>query len=104
MTSQGNPYARFQRSLASGNPTIAMAAATELPRISIEDALALCRVLAQAGDARYGRAAGRWLERFASETGATLEEIQLAAGALAAMRAEPEADLAYAILDRLVGT
>lgn len=103
MTSQGNPYARFHRSLASGNPTMAMAAATELPRLSLEDALSLCRVLAQASDERYGRAAGRWLERFTSETNATLEEIQLAAGALAAMRAEPDADLAFAVLDRLAG-
>ncbi len=102
MTSQGSALARFHRSVENGNPTIAFAAAAELPRLSLEDALALLRVLGAALDSRFERAAGRWLERFAAETSATLADVQLAAGALGQLRAPYKADLAFAVLDRLL--
>lgn len=61
MTSQGSPYGRFQRCLATGNPLLVDAAAAELPRISLEDALAICLVYVTAGDRRAARALTRWL-------------------------------------------
>jgi hypothetical protein len=45
VTSQGSALARFRRAVASGNPSLALAAAAELPRLGLEDALALVLVL-----------------------------------------------------------
>jgi hypothetical protein len=41
VTPQGGPYPRFRRALATGNPTLATAAAAELPRLGLGDALEL---------------------------------------------------------------
>jgi hypothetical protein len=41
MTSQRNPYGRFQRALASGIVTLVRAAAAELPRIGVAEAAAI---------------------------------------------------------------
>jgi len=46
MTSQGSPHARLQRALASRNALVAWATASELPQVSLDDALALCLLLA----------------------------------------------------------
>jgi hypothetical protein len=85
VTSQGSPYARFRRALANGNPSLAWAAAAELPAIDLADALALC--LVAAGDPeRYGRAAARWHARYCTELrGVTLAESQLVLAALQAL-------------------
>lgn len=48
MTSQGSPTARFRWALDVENVDIALAAVAELPLISLEDALALYRLLAGA--------------------------------------------------------
>jgi hypothetical protein len=86
MTSEGNPYARFKRALATGNEALVTAAALELPRIRLDDALRICLVL-RGGDAgRYERAAVRWLGRFALEgRNVTIEDLRLAADALDAL-------------------
>jgi hypothetical protein len=84
MTSQGSPYARFARALATGNGSIAWAAATELEHLSVDDVLAL--VLLLPGDTRYRRAAARALGRLCLETpGIGIEQAQLAASALVAL-------------------
>ncbi|MEA2484351.1 MAG: hypothetical protein QOC55_2298, partial [Thermoleophilaceae bacterium] len=44
MTSQGSPHARFKRALASRNPTLVVAAAVELGRLSLAEALAVTLV------------------------------------------------------------
>ena len=67
LTSDGNPYARFRRALATGNETLVVAAARELPQVSLDDALRICLVLRGGDPARYERAAVRWLGRFALE-------------------------------------
>jgi hypothetical protein len=83
MTSDGNPYARFRRALATGNETLVIAAARELPQIALDDALRICLVLRGGDPARYERAAVRWLGRFALEARhATIEDLRLAAEAL----------------------
>lgn len=92
MTSQGHPYARFRRALVRGNPTVATAAALELPPLALDDALRLVLLYHQAGDDRYERAALRWHARACGE----LRGIDLAGAAgllqtLAALdRAGPE--------------
>ncbi len=87
MTSQGSPYARFKRCLATGNGALVRAAAAELPRLSLEDALAVCLVLRESEPEVFDRAIVRWhalLCRQARGIGA--REAQLALAALQALR------------------
>ncbi len=86
MTSEGSPYARFRRALSTGNEGLVIAAARELPRIALEDALRICLVLRGGDPSRYERAAVRWLGRFALEgRDVTIEDLRLAADALDAL-------------------
>ena len=82
VTAQGRPYARLKRALATGNPNIALAAAAELPRVDLADALALCLLLREDGE-RFERAVVRWHARFCMEVpGVGASEAQLALSAL----------------------
>ena len=83
MTSDGNAYSRFRRALQSGNETLVIAAARELPQVALDDALRICLVLRGGDPTRYERAAVRWLGRFALEArGVTIQDLRLAAEAL----------------------
>jgi hypothetical protein len=83
MTSDGNPYSRFRRALATGNEALVVAAALELPRVALDDALRICLVLRGGDHRRYERAAVRWLGRFALEgRDVRIEDLRLAADAL----------------------
>jgi hypothetical protein len=66
MTGQGSAYARFRRTLETGNELLVLAAAKDLPRIGLEDALRICLVFRDGDPERYERAAVRWLGRFAA--------------------------------------
>jgi hypothetical protein len=46
VTSQGSALTRFERALVRGDGAAAYAAATELPRVDLADALALTLLLA----------------------------------------------------------
>jgi hypothetical protein len=63
MTSQGSAHARFQRAIKRGHVLHAEIAARELGAISLSDALALCLLYERAGDAKFERAARRWVRR-----------------------------------------
>ena len=80
-----------------------MAAAAELGYVTLADALSLLRLLAETGDERFPKAAARWLERLAAEGGATLAELQLAAGALARLAEEPGDGMVFDMLEALAG-
>src|SRR4051812_40050093 len=67
MTSSGSPYSRFRRALATGNLALVRAAAAELPAVDLGDALAICLLMGERGDASFDRAAVRWLARLALE-------------------------------------
>ncbi|MGO9974492.1 MAG: hypothetical protein ACLP01_17150 [Solirubrobacteraceae bacterium] len=83
VTSDGNPYTRFRRALETGNESLVTAAALELPRVALDDALRICLVLRGGDPARYERAAVRWLGRFALEArGVTIDDLRIAAEAL----------------------
>ena len=56
---KGGSYQRFRRALEIGNPTLVRAAAAELPRIGLEDALGICLVLLEAEPERVPAAAAR---------------------------------------------
>ena len=65
----------------AANPRIAEAAAREVQRISLADALDLC-LLYRGEPAKYERAAARWITRLIAERpGVRLSEIELAAAA-----------------------
>ena len=90
VTSDGNPYSRFKRALQTGNEALVTAAALELPRIALDDALRICLVLREGDPRRYERAAVRWLGRFALEAaGATIDDLRRAAEALDTLPVHP---------------
>jgi hypothetical protein len=63
-----------------------MAAARELPQLSLLDALELTFLIARKDPRRHPRAAARWLFRFLEEdSAATIEEAGLAASSLIAL-------------------
>ena len=83
------------------------AAALELPRVALDDALRICLVL-RGGDAeRYERAAVRWLGRFALEArNVTIDDLRSAADALQLLhrrRADAMERLQHLCLARGVG-
>ena len=103
MTSQGSPTARFRRALAIGNATPVLDAAAELPSVGLEDALAICMVLARERDPRYPQAAGRWLGRLVLERGLTLEHGLRAAVALVELGRSPRDSQPRTTLEGLSG-
>ncbi len=87
--SPGSAHAQFRRSLARGNLTSALAAARDLPHVSLDDALELCLLIREKEPERFGRAAARWAARWSSELpGVDLAESQLVQAALAKLGGE----------------
>src|SRR3954452_3263638 len=82
MTSDGSPYARFQRALRIGRLSMVRAAAAELPRIDLDDALSICLLISEQDGERFERAAVRWLARLSLEVRSVRIE-DLRAGLLA---------------------
>ena len=67
MSVKGSPYKHFRAALTRGDLAGVLAAASELPRVNLVDALEVCLLLAEKRDRRLDRAATRWLARFALE-------------------------------------
>ena len=82
MTSQGNPWSRFQRALTTGNLTLVRAAAAELPRIGVAEAAAML-VIEQAEPQTYERAARRWLAMICEERRSAIDLLGVAQAAAA---------------------
>jgi hypothetical protein len=92
LTSDGSPYTRFKRALATGNLNLIRSAAAELPRVGLPDALEVCLLMRDQDRRGFERAAVRWLGRFALEArNVTIEALERAAGALRAMPQSPDA-------------
>jgi hypothetical protein len=90
VTSQGSPYARFQRALSTGNLRIIRAAAAEMPRVGLDDALTICLAIHAAEPQSFERAALRWLSRFCLERkDVTLADLRAAAAAFEAIATTP---------------
>jgi hypothetical protein len=67
------------------------AAAAELPRIDLTDALAICLLIERQEEERFERAAVRWLGRLCLErTRVDLEDLSRAASALVALPEQPD--------------
>jgi hypothetical protein len=64
----------------------AVAAARELPKLSLDDALELTMLIARKDSRRHPRVAARWLQRLLEEDpDVTIEEAALAAACLVAL-------------------
>src|SRR3954453_5339781 len=86
MTSHGSAYSQFRRALERGNAQLAWATASELPKVSLEDAIALCLLQLPDDHKRFNRAAVRLHARMCRELrGLGLCESQLIGAALAAL-------------------
>jgi hypothetical protein len=95
VTSQGHPRAEFERAVGRGSllqaKALAKVVASSSGRLALGDALALLALMASKRDLSYEKAALRWLARFVSEVPAvTIEEAQLALGALATLDSLPK--------------
>jgi hypothetical protein len=66
LTSQGSPYSIFKRALRSGDLARVRAAATELPRVPLDDAFAICLLILEQQPDHYERAAVRWRRTYIS--------------------------------------
>jgi hypothetical protein len=76
----------FKRAIQRRNVVAALAAARELPQLSLVDALELTLLVARKDPRRHQRVAARWLLRYLEEDPeATIEEAALAASSLAAI-------------------
>jgi hypothetical protein len=72
--------------MARGNVLSALAAARDLPQLSLVDALELTVLLARKDQRRHPRVAARWLLRLLEEQpDVTIEEAALAAACLVAL-------------------
>jgi hypothetical protein len=101
MTSQGSARTRFTRALASRNPTLVLAAAAELGRLSLTDALAVTLVLLPSDARRFDRAAVRWHARWCLDARPSPDESQLALAALRALRGPARQAAADALVELL---
>jgi hypothetical protein len=85
-TSQGHPYAIFQRALKRRNVLSALAAAKDLPQLDLLGALELTVLVARKDPHRHQWIAARWLLRYLEQDPhATIEEAALAAASLVAL-------------------
>jgi hypothetical protein len=83
---QGRRHSIFKRALQRRNVVAALAAARELPQLSLTDALELTLLVARKDPRRHPRVAARWLLRYLEEDPeATIEEATLAASSLVAL-------------------
>ena len=67
MGAAGSPYAAFKRALKTGNVTLALAEARDLPKLNLADALDLVALLAEKQPELFERAAVRWTSRYLAE-------------------------------------
>jgi hypothetical protein len=85
-TSQGHPYAVFQRALKRRNVLSALAAAKDLPQLDLLDSLELTVLVPRKDPGRHQRMAARWLLRYLEEDPhATIDQAVLAASSLVAL-------------------
>jgi hypothetical protein len=86
LTAQGHNYGIFKRAVQRRNVLAAVAAAKELPQLSLSDALDLTLLVARKDPRRHERMAARWLLRLLEEDSAlTIHEAAVAASSLAAL-------------------
>jgi hypothetical protein len=78
VTSDGSPYARFRRALDQGRLPLVYAAAAELPRVELDDALEVCVLMSREAHPAFERAAVRWVARLCLERRVGIHEARCA--------------------------
>lgn len=73
MGDHGHAYPRFRRALLTTNLVLIDAAAREIGRLDLADALRILILMADQRDPRFSRAAARWAARATSEMGLDLD-------------------------------
>ena len=73
MTSRGHPHAEFKRALERGNLWVAEAAARNLPKVPLEDALV--HLYAERESPKFEAAATKWLRRYLNESSPELSDV-----------------------------
>ena len=86
VTSQGSAHGRFTRAIRARNVFQAELAALELEGVSLDDALQLVYLYAEAGSSKYEKAVRRYLERWIVETEPSLKELAATARTLVEQR------------------
>jgi hypothetical protein len=100
--SQGSAFTRLRRALDHESLLNADAAAREMLRVGLSEALELLVLIHAHDRTRFSRAAVRWHSRFECELDVTIEESQAVLAALAAMTG-PAWRSAASALAELVG-
>jgi hypothetical protein len=107
LTAEGHPRAIFSRAIERGNLAVAEITAREIGRISLMEALELTALIALKDRRRLSRVGARWVRRFLDEhPAATIQEVALAATALAALGGPGHDDAAVslvALTERVTG-
>jgi len=75
---RGSSYQWFKSAIEKGDLPLIRQTASELPRVNLEDALAVLTVIAVKEPNLYERAACRWLARLALERDVTLDRLRVA--------------------------
>ena len=91
MTSQGSPYARFNRAILTKNMNLIEAAARELDHVSVEDALRILVVMAAKHDRRFERAGAKWTARVAAERRLDLDQTRRILSLVEVLPSAPDA-------------
>lgn len=90
MTAQGHPRTIFRRAVERGNLVVAEVAAREVGNLTLAEERQLVCLYALAQDAKFERAAVKWLGRFVGECSPLLFRAQFALAAPAALRDDGE--------------
>ena len=86
MTAQPSPQIRFRRAIDARSIPLAELTAREMRHLTLEEALDLVILYAEKGDAKFQRAACKWLARLLTERETlTLADALSAASALVAL-------------------
>ena len=94
VTSQGHDYQNFKRALRGRHLMLAWSLASDLPKLTMPDALELLLLASEVELARFDRAAPRWHSRLCAERPLSALESQLALAAILALRSPAALDAA----------
>lgn len=90
MSIKGSPYARFRRALEQGNLQLVYVEAAELPQVNLDDALAICALMARERHPAFDRAAVRWVARLCLERRLTIHETRCALALVETLPDDPD--------------
>jgi hypothetical protein len=91
LTAQGHPRVIYKRAIERGNRVVAEMAAREAGNLTLSEALGLVWLYAHVHDAKFERAAVKWLDRFIEERSPSLLHAHMALAALSELRGGSEA-------------